>query len=66
MPRAPGLNDRGMIAPGMRADLALWDVARPDRACHHATIGMPSMVRLRAAFTNMVFRLLKQNWSATC
>ena len=55
-----------MIAPGMRADLALWDVARPDRACHHATIGMPSMVRLRAAFTNMVFRLLKQNWSATC
>jgi len=27
--RALGLNDRGMIAPGMKADLVLWDVARP-------------------------------------
>jgi imidazolonepropionase len=27
--RALGLNDRGMIAPGMKADLALWDVERP-------------------------------------
>jgi imidazolonepropionase len=27
--RALGLADRGMIAPGLRADLAIWDVAEP-------------------------------------
>ncbi len=27
--KALGLNDRGVIAPGMKADLALWDTARP-------------------------------------
>jgi imidazolonepropionase len=27
--RALGLDDRGAIAPGLRADLALWDVAEP-------------------------------------
>ncbi len=27
--RALGLTDRGMLAPGRRADLVLWDVARP-------------------------------------
>ena len=27
--RALGLSDRGVIAPGMRADLAIWNVARP-------------------------------------
>ena len=27
--RALGLEDRGMLAPGLRADLALWDVAQP-------------------------------------
>jgi len=27
--RALGLSDRGRIAPGLRADLALWDVAEP-------------------------------------
>ncbi|NIZ13506.1 imidazolonepropionase [Phaeobacter sp. HF9A] len=27
--RALGLKDRGMIAPGMRADLAVWSVAHP-------------------------------------
>jgi imidazolonepropionase len=27
--RALGLSDRGRIAPGLRADLAVWDVARP-------------------------------------
>ena len=27
--RALGLKDRGMIAPGLKADLAFWDVERP-------------------------------------
>jgi imidazolonepropionase len=27
--RALGLGDRGVLAPGMRADFALWDVQRP-------------------------------------
>ncbi len=27
--RALGLSDRGVIAPGLRADLAIWDVAQP-------------------------------------
>jgi len=27
--RALGLDDRGRITPGLRADLALWDVAEP-------------------------------------
>ena len=27
--RALGLTDTGLIAPGLRADLAIWDVARP-------------------------------------
>jgi imidazolonepropionase len=27
--RALGLNDRGMIAPGVRADLAIWEVTHP-------------------------------------
>jgi imidazolonepropionase len=27
--KALGLDDRGMIAPGLKADLVLWDVARP-------------------------------------
>ena len=27
--RALGLKDRGTLAPGLRADLVLWDVERP-------------------------------------
>ena len=27
--RALGLTDTGLIAPGLRADLAIWDVAHP-------------------------------------
>jgi imidazolonepropionase len=27
--RALGLADRGTLAPGMRADIALWDIAEP-------------------------------------
>ena len=32
--RALGLNDRGRIAAGLRADLAVWDVPRPVDLCH--------------------------------
>jgi imidazolonepropionase len=32
--RALGLGDRGMIAAGMKADLALWDVERPGDLCY--------------------------------
>jgi imidazolonepropionase len=32
--RALGLADRGMIAPGLRADLAVWDVERPAELCY--------------------------------
>jgi imidazolonepropionase len=32
--RALGLRDRGMIAPGQKADLALWDVRRPGELCY--------------------------------
>jgi len=27
--RALGMSDRGVLAPGMRADLAVWDIASP-------------------------------------
>jgi imidazolonepropionase len=27
--KALGLNDRGIIAKGMRADMVLWDIAHP-------------------------------------
>ena len=27
--RALGLADRGVLAPGMKADIAIWDVTRP-------------------------------------
>ncbi|WP_373506051.1 imidazolonepropionase [Aestuariivirga sp.] len=32
--RALGLNDRGMIVPGMKADLAIWDAERPGDLCY--------------------------------
>jgi imidazolonepropionase len=32
--RALGLDDRGRIAPGLRADLAIWDAARPGDLSH--------------------------------
>ncbi len=32
--KALGLADRGMIAPGMRADLAVWDVAHPSELAY--------------------------------
>ena len=35
--RALGLADRGMLAPGLRADLAVWDAAHPAELS--ATIG---------------------------
>ncbi len=33
--RALGLTDRGTIAPGLRADLCLWDAAHPAELCYH-------------------------------
>jgi len=32
--RALGLEDRGRIAPGLRADLALWNVESPAKLCY--------------------------------
>ncbi len=32
--RALGLSDRGILAPGMRADLALWDARHPAELCY--------------------------------
>ncbi len=32
--KALGLDDRGQIMPGMKADLALWDVERPGDLCY--------------------------------
>ena len=32
--RALGLDDRGRLAPGLRADLALWDVQHPDELAY--------------------------------
>jgi imidazolonepropionase len=33
--KALGLDDRGMIAPGQRADLAVWDAAHPAELAYH-------------------------------
>jgi imidazolonepropionase len=33
--RALGLPDRGRIAPGLRADLAVWDANHPAELCYH-------------------------------
>ena len=32
--RALGLSDRGMLAPGLRADFALWDAGSPAQLCY--------------------------------
>ncbi len=32
--KALGINDRGVIAPGMRADFSLWDVKHPAELCY--------------------------------
>jgi imidazolonepropionase len=32
--KALGLADRGVLAPGYRADLALWDIRRPADLCY--------------------------------
>jgi imidazolonepropionase len=32
--KALGLTDRGMIAVGMKADLAFWDIERPGDLCY--------------------------------
>ncbi|MEO8132427.1 MAG: imidazolonepropionase [Betaproteobacteria bacterium] len=33
--RALGLADRGVLAPGLRADLALWDIGHPAELAYH-------------------------------
>jgi imidazolonepropionase len=32
--RALGLGDRGVLAPGLRADFALWRIGRPAELCY--------------------------------
>lgn len=41
--RALGLADRGVIAPGLRADLAVWEVEHPAELCWH--IGFRCLAR---------------------
>jgi imidazolonepropionase len=41
--RALGLADRGMVAPGLRADLAIWDVAEPAELSYR--IGVNALYR---------------------
>lgn len=41
--RALGLSDRGVIAAGMRADLAVWEVESPAELCYH--IGFRCLAR---------------------
>ncbi len=45
--RALGLADRGTLAPGMRADVALWDIAEPAELCYRIG-GNPCVGVIRA------------------
>ena len=45
--RALGLADRGVIAPGMRADLAIWDVHAPAELTYRIGFNPPSCPHLR-------------------
>lgn len=42
--RALGLADRGVLAPGLRADLALWDVGHPAELSYAAGLHTPATV----------------------
>jgi imidazolonepropionase len=48
-----GLSDRGRLAPGLRADLALWDIERPADLAYaiggHACRGVVNEGRWRPA-----------------
>ena len=41
--RALGLHDRGSLAPGLRADLAIWQIDHPIDLCYH--FGQRTQVR---------------------
>jgi imidazolonepropionase len=45
--QALGLGDRGVLAPGMRADLALWDIGQPADLCYYLG-GRPGVEAVRA------------------
>ena len=49
--RALGLDDAGRIAPGLRADLAVWDVAHPAELAY------------RIGFNPLTERIFSQAWS---
>ena len=42
--KALGLDDRGILAPGFRADLVLWDAASPEMLTYHFGINQAGLV----------------------
>ncbi len=44
--KALGLSDRGVLAPGLRADFVLWDVAHPAQLAY----ALGANPRLRTVF----------------
>jgi imidazolonepropionase len=48
--KALGLSDRGMIKPGLRADLAFWNVERPGDLCYPLGVNPIAAIMQNGAF----------------